>query len=107
MNFNEYQERARKTRGPSSAGAPYAALGLTGEAGEVAQKIKKLIRDKGGQCGPEDRDALAAELGDVLWYLAALADDLGYSMADIAAGNLAKIARRQAAGTIGGSGDER
>lgn len=73
MEFSEYQEKARSSKAyPDSIGLGYAALGLTGEAGEVANKIKKVYRDHGGELSPEQAQAIADECGDVLWYAAAL-----------------------------------
>lgn len=109
MNFNEYQTQSRKTAAYPAIGHTivYPALGLTNEAGEVAGKVKKIFRDKGGQIGEADRAALAAELGDVLWYLAQMCTELGLSLEDVAQANLDKLFSRQARGTIGGEGDQR
>jgi NTP pyrophosphatase (non-canonical NTP hydrolase) len=85
----------------------YPALGLTNEAGEVAGKIKKIFRDKGGVIGDAERDALKAELGDVLWYVAQVATELGLSLDEVAQHNLDKLLSRQARGTIQGDGDTR
>ena len=91
----------------------YPALGLSNEAGEVLGKIKKLIRDQEVTFGPNqklsdrDRAALADELGDVLWYVAALARDLGISMNELAHINIEKLKSRQKRGVIKGSGDHR
>lgn len=83
------------------------SLGLTGEAGEVAGKVKKLIRDKQGQITRDDQQAIAKELGDVLWYVAALCRELGVSMQDVAHANLVKLYDRKDRGALGGSGDDR
>jgi NTP pyrophosphatase (non-canonical NTP hydrolase) len=82
-------------------------LGLVGEAGEVADKLKKVIRDHGGVLTDPVRDAVAKELGDVLWYLSVLAYELDYDLNTIAQGNLDKLASRQERGVISGSGDNR
>jgi NTP pyrophosphatase (non-canonical NTP hydrolase) len=82
-------------------------LGLCGETGEVAEKLKKIIRDKAGAISEEDKTELAKELGDVLWYLAVFAHDIGFSFDDVAKGNLAKLRDRQARNVLGGSGDNR
>lgn len=85
----------------------YHALGLTGEAGEVADKIKKAYRDNGGAVTGDGRIALAFELGDALWYLTALADDLGFTLSEIMDLNIAKLTDRRARGAQRGSGDNR
>lgn len=101
--FNLYQKQARQTAiYPKKQGLEYTALGLVNEAGEYAGKIKKLIRD--GEIN--DLEA-AKELGDVLWYLAVCADELGYDLSEIAAMNLKKLKSRQERGVLGGSGDNR
>jgi NTP pyrophosphatase (non-canonical NTP hydrolase) len=82
-------------------------LGLVGEAGEVADKLKKVIRDHGGVLTDPVRDAVAKELGDVLWYLSVLAYELDYDLNTIAQDNLDKLASRQERGVISGSGDNR
>lgn len=103
MNFEEYQRRARETAiYPRDRAIIYPALGLAGEAGEVAEKVKKWIRD-----GVLDKDAVAKELGDVLWYLAAIAGDLDVNLQDVAEKNIQKLADRAARGKIQGSGDNR
>ena len=105
MRLNEYQDKARGTA-VYSVPSPidYAILGLVGEAGEVADKRKKQLRD--GAAGPDDA-ALVAELGDVLWYVAAVATELGVSLEDVAQSNLDKLAARTSRGTIHGAGDQR
>ena len=85
----------------------YPTLGLTGEAGEVADKVKKVIRDRGGSFDRETREAIKLELGDVLWYVAQLASELGYDLEEVAEANLQKLSSRAARGRIGGSGDQR
>ena len=109
MDFKEYQHKANHTAKYPVIGdrVIYPTLGLTNEAGEVAGKIKKIFRDKGGLISDADRDALKSELGDVLWYLAQVATELGLSMEDIADGNIAKLLDRQARGKIQGDGDDR
>jgi NTP pyrophosphatase (non-canonical NTP hydrolase) len=109
MNFHEYQQRSRATaRYPIIGHAIiYPALGLVNEAGEVAGKVKKIFRDKGGAIGEEERRALQAELGDVLWYLAQLCTELGLSLEEVAEQNLARLADRQQRGKIQGDGDNR
>lgn len=82
----------------------YTALGLAGEAGEIANKVKKLLRDEDT---PERRRAIGDELGDVLWYVARLAAELDISLSKIAVRNMAKLDARAARGTLQGSGDDR
>src|SRR5574339_511195 len=96
MNFNNYQTKSRKTAGYPAIGHPviYPVLGLANEAGEVAGKIKKVFRDKDGQINPETRDALKAELGDVLWYLAQVATELDLTLDEIAEYNIEKLYSR-------------
>ena len=117
MNFNEYQNQAVQTdvaHGATTKSALYngymeKALGLAGETGEVLEIIKKMIRDKGGvfETAQEDREKLRKELGDVLWYLSALAFYNDIRLEDIAKTNLEKLASRQRRDKIHGSGDDR
>ena len=109
MNFNDYQKKSRKTAQYPSIGDPivYPALGLVNEAGEVAGKIKKVFRDKGGKINGETQSALKAELGDVLWYLSQLATELDLTLEEIAEYNIEKLYSRLKRGTIRGDGDER
>lgn len=108
MELNEYQDRAMRTAIYKTLPVVYPALGLAGEAGEVADKVKKTIRDKGGDFTDETvRTEIAKELGDVMWYLAALARDLGYTLEEIAEMNLAKTQSRASRDRIHGSGDNR
>jgi NTP pyrophosphatase (non-canonical NTP hydrolase) len=108
MNMNEYQQLAKKTSiFPAGFTVIYPALGLVNEAGEVAGKVKKAIRDDYGEFKPERIKDLKAELGDVLWYLAILADDLGLTLEEVAAANIDKLRSRMERGTLGGSGDKR
>jgi NTP pyrophosphatase (non-canonical NTP hydrolase) len=109
MDFQDYQQRSRETAFYPGAGSNvlYPTLGLCGEAGEVADKVKKVLRDRGGQITDDVRDDLQLELGDVLWYVAQLATELGLDLEQIAASNLAKLASRAARNVIGGSGDRR
>lgn len=85
----------------------YPALGINGEAGEIAEKVKKVLRDKEGVFGDAERLEIAKEVSDVLWYVAALADDLGYTLAEIAEMNINKLESRKDRGVLGGSGDNR
>lgn len=88
-------------------GLAYVALGLAGEAGEVAGKVKKIARDDGYRISDEVRAKLADELGDCLWYVAQFATQLGFNLDAIATQNLAKLADRQQRGVLQGSGDNR
>jgi NTP pyrophosphatase (non-canonical NTP hydrolase) len=108
VELSDYQRFSRRTAEyPREAWLSYPALGLAGEAGEVAEHAKKAIRDDGGTVTDARRAALAAELGDVLWYTAQLASELGLELEDIARGNLEKLFSRQARGVLSGSGDNR
>ncbi len=109
MNFSEYQQRAKETAKYPVVGHAviYPTLGLTNEAGEVAGKIKKIFRDKDGMIGQTDREALQAELGDVLWYVAQVATELELSMDEIAERNIQKLLDRLERGKIHGDGDNR
>lgn len=108
MNFSDYQTQAVKTAIYDDADyIIYPALGLLSEAGEVAGKIKKVLRDNKGNFTPELREQIADEAGDSLWYLANLCTDLGVDMASVAQKNLNKLNSRMARGVIQGSGDNR
>jgi NTP pyrophosphatase (non-canonical NTP hydrolase) len=109
MDFNQYQQGARATaRYPLVGSNPiYPTLGLCGEAGEVADKVKKVIRDDDGVFSDPVRESLKLELGDVLWYVAQLASELGFDLDSIARANLEKLASRAARNVIAGSGDQR
>jgi NTP pyrophosphatase (non-canonical NTP hydrolase) len=109
VRFSEYQKRSRATAVYPDAGdnIVYPALGLCGEAGETAEKVKKAIRDDGGTLTEERRAAIAAELGDVLWYAAQLATEAGLELEEIAEANLRKLASRQQRAVLHGSGDDR
>jgi NTP pyrophosphatase (non-canonical NTP hydrolase) len=114
MKLSEYQERAHLTSLQTCYGADaqmgrllYPTLKLAGEAGEFGEKVGKLLRDKGGRISPDDRDALADELGDVLWYVAEVATVLDVNLDDAAAHNLEKLRSRAERGVLKGSGDNR
>ena len=109
MDLQTYQaETAKTARYPDVGANPiYPTLGLCGEAGEVADKVKKVLRDHGGHFSDDSRADLALELGDVLWYVARLASELGLDLGAIAAANLAKLASRAERNVIAGSGDRR
>lgn len=109
--FREYQLRATETAvypGQGSVqGLAYTALGLVGEAGEVANKVKKVLRDHGSDVPPDVRQALLDEAGDVLWYLTQLCTELDADLGTVAGLNVAKLASRAARGRLQGNGDDR
>ena len=109
MNFKTYQINARKTAIYPSLGSNYVypTLGLVGESGEVAEKVKKVIRDKNGVFDQETLIGLKKELGDVLWYVSNICSELNFSLEDIAQENLNKLKKRSLEGKIKGSGDNR
>jgi NTP pyrophosphatase (non-canonical NTP hydrolase) len=109
MDFNDYQQKSRKTAAYPSIGHAviYPTLGLVNEAGEVAGKVKKVFRDKDGQISLETREALSSELGDVLWYIAQVCTELGLSLDEVAEANIAKLYDRLERGKIRGDGDNR
>lgn len=104
LEFNDYQKKARKyaVYDVKKFKVVYPALGLSGESGEVVDKIKKWLRD-----GVVNKEDVAKELGDVLWYLAILSEDLGYPLSEIALMNLEKLEKRKKSGKLRGSGDDR
>jgi NTP pyrophosphatase (non-canonical NTP hydrolase) len=109
MDFNDYQQKSRKTAAYPAIGHAviYPTLGLVNEAGEVAGKVKKVFRDKDGQIDNETREALKSELGDVLWYIAQVCTELGLSLDEVAQANIAKLYDRLERGKIKGDGDNR
>lgn len=109
MTFDEYQQKALKTARSKDAKDEFVhlVLGLVGETGEIAEKIKKLVRDHNTDMSKLDRDDMKKELGDVLWYAAVLAEYLDLSFDDVATTNIDKLASRAQRGVIGGSGDNR
>lgn len=109
MLLSDYQSRSRATAVYPQAGDNllYPTLGLCGEAGEVAEKIKKMVRDDDGILSDERRAALSKELGDVLWYLAQLATEADLDLAEVAEANIAKLFSRQDRNVLQGSGDDR
>src|SRR6056297_437791 len=109
MDFKEYQKKASETAIYPDIGDNYVypTLGLAGEAGEVSEKMKKIIRDDKGEITEEKRKELKKELGDVLWYLSQLARELGLSLEDIANFNIEKLQSRKERGKLKGSGDNR
>ena len=108
MPINDYQERASETANyPREHALAYIMLGLNGEAGEVADKYKKVIRDNDGLMSSEKKLEIAKELGDVLWYVAMGARELGFDLEFIAKQNIDKLQSRKERGKIKGSGDNR
>lgn len=108
MNFSEYQAEAKKTVIYSdNLKLTYPTLGLAGEAGEVCNKVKKVFRDKGGHLDEDGVSELSKEIGDILWYIAALTSDLELDLNTIAKENLEKLRGRQERNVLGGSGDNR
>ena len=103
LDMDKYQQQAATTAIYDQKHAIiYPALGLAAEAGEVANKVKKIVRD-----GKLDKEAIGSEIGDCLWYIAAICKDLGLKMEDVAQANLDKLRQRQEKGTLSGSGDTR
>ena len=116
MNFDEYQEKAaeydcfdmpERLISLTEAGFLEKILGLTGEAGETADKVKKIIRDRQGKYSAEDKTEIVKELGDVMWYLAGIARYLEVPLSEVAKGNVEKLESRKQRGVINGSGDNR
>jgi NTP pyrophosphatase (non-canonical NTP hydrolase) len=111
MTFNNFQTNASRSafypRVFKNQGLYYTALGLVGEAGEIANKVKKIMRDNNGNLEELAKADIFDELGDVLWYCASLADELGVNLEDVAKVNLIKLEDRMNRGKIQGSGDKR
>lgn len=108
MEFNMYQRRASLTAiYPQDKALEYLSLGLVSEAGEVAGKVKKIIRDHNSEISEELNEALQAEIGDVLWYIAQLCTTLGTNMSVVANKNIEKLAKRKESNKISGDGDNR
>ena len=107
-DLDMYQQVAKQTAiYPREQAIIYPTLGLTGEAGEVANKVKKIIRDGTNKNNENLVQEISAEIGDCLWYISVLADDIGVKLSDIANSNLEKLENRKKKGTIHGSGDDR
>lgn len=106
--INEYQQAALSTAiYPEKFKIVYPVLGLTGEAGEVSDKIKKVLRDNNGEFSEEKRIEIAKEIGDVAWYMATLSNDLGYTLEEIFNMNIQKLQSRKERNVLNGSGDNR
>jgi NTP pyrophosphatase (non-canonical NTP hydrolase) len=108
-SLNEYQTLSRRTWSliHCDHAITYPTLGLVNEAGEVAGKVKKIFRDKGGVISTDDREALKHELGDVMWYLAQIATELDVTLEEVASANITKLFDRLERGKIKGDGDAR
>ena len=109
MDFNEYQKKAFETAIYPNKGNNiiYPALGMGGEAGEILNKIKKILRDENFSISKEKKDELIKEIGDLLWYIAALSTELKINLNDIAEKNIAKLSSRKERNQLHGSGDNR
>ena len=109
MEFKTYQKKARLTAQYPDLGSNYTypTLGLVGEAGEVAEKVKKVIRDNKGVFDEASKNGIKKELGDVLWYVSNLCTEFDFKLEDVALENLDKLKNRAAKGKISGSGDDR
>ncbi|OGF30399.1 hypothetical protein A2533_02365 [Candidatus Falkowbacteria bacterium RIFOXYD2_FULL_35_9] len=109
MNFTQYQIASRKTALYPDKGNNYVypVLGLAGESGEVAEKIKKVIRDNNGEVTNEKRQEIKKELGDVLWYVAQICTELQISLDEVAELNIEKLYSRFERNQIHGDGDDR
>jgi NTP pyrophosphatase (non-canonical NTP hydrolase) len=109
MEFKDFQKESRKTAlyPNQDNNYIYPTLGLAGEAGEVSEKIKKVLRDKEGVVNEEDKLAIEKELGDVLWYLSQLASELNIDLESVAEKNIEKLQSRLERGTLSGNGDDR
>ena len=109
MDFNEYQEKAKETAiyPKLSPSWLFPSIGLSGELGEVMEKLKKIIRDDNGIITDEKKTELKREIGDILWYLSILSHELGLSLQEIAETNIEKIKSRHQRGVVHGQGDNR
>ncbi len=108
MKVNEYQAAALTTAVyPEDKRIIYPALGMCGEAGEVADKVKKVIRDNAQNFTADKKLEIAKEIGDVLWYCAVLSHDIGFTLEEVAQMNIDKLQSRKERGMLGGSGDNR
>ena len=109
MTLNEYQQKALHTAASKNKHNEFfhLVLGLVGESGEIAEKVKKLVRDHNSDLEKLDKEDIAKELGDVMWYVATLAHFLDYNLEEIGEKNIQKLSDRQKRSKLGGSGDNR
>ncbi len=109
MTFKEYQEKSRKTAiyPGKDNNFIYPVLGLLGESGEIAEKVKKIIRDKNGVVDEKTKTEISKEIGDVLWYLAQTATEFDLSLEEVALSNIEKLISRKKRGKLHGDGDNR
>ena len=109
MNLNDYQQLALRTASPKDKKNEvfHLLLGLVGEAGEIAEKAKKIVRDQESDFSKLDVEDLKKELGDILWYIAVLSDHFDLALDEVGQGNIDKLASRLERGMLGGSGDNR
>lgn len=108
MTLNDYQNKALSTNINQGTHVFFDRMfGLVGEAGEMADKVKKWIRDDQANWEKLNKDELASELGDVLWYVATLAESLGYDLEEVGQKNLSKLQDRKNRGALSGKGDKR
>jgi NTP pyrophosphatase (non-canonical NTP hydrolase) len=109
MNLDDYQNAALRTAAPRDKKNEFLhlVLGLVGESGEIAEKVKKIVRDHESDLSKVDVEDLTKELGDVMWYVAVLADYFDIPLSKVGEKNIEKLASRQKRGVLGGSGDNR
>ena len=109
MNLDDYQKAALRTAAPRDKKNEFLhlVLGLVGESGEIAEKVKKIVRDHDSDLAKVDIEDLKKELGDVMWYIAVIADYFDIPLSEVGEKNIEKLASRQKRGVLGGSGDNR
>jgi NTP pyrophosphatase (non-canonical NTP hydrolase) len=110
LSFNQYQEKAKETAIYPQVGNTlnlYPFLGLSGETGEVLEKVKKIYRDKNGHLSEDDKRELLKELGDILWYLSAIVSDMEEELETVAQMNIDKLSSRKNRDVLHGDGDNR
>ena len=109
MDLDTFQKKAMKTAIYPNKGNNliYPTLGLVGEAGEVAEKVKKMLRDDGGEISKQKKEELIKELGDVLWYVSGVAYELKTTLSEVVKVNMEKLSSRKIRNKLQGSGDNR